>query len=183
VLTREGRLLAAVLACGPGTALSHVSAAAFRELLNTAQATIDVTVSTRGGRCRRPGVRIHTTRHLDPRDVTEHNGIPITTVARTLVDLNAVVPERLVERALEQAYILRLLGPGDLEGAIERARGRKTGAIRRLIAAEHRASTVTRSELEERFLALIRRGGLPDPRSTSGSTATRWTSYGAGGDG
>jgi very-short-patch-repair endonuclease len=162
-LTREGRLIAAVLACGPGAVLSHRSATHQWEMLLTAQTTIDVTVPTRAGRAKREGIRLHCVRRLDPADVTELKGIPITSPGRTLVDLNAVVPERLVERALEQAYILRLLRPGELEGAIERAPGRKTRALRRLIAAERRTSTITRSELEERFLALIRRGGLPDP--------------------
>ena len=162
-LTREGRLIAAVLACGPGAVLSHRSAAAHWELLGTGQRRIDVTVPTRASRATRKGIRLHRSRRLDPADVTERNGIPITTVARTLVDLNAVVPDRLVERALEQAYIGRLIAPHAIEEALARANGRKTRALRRLIAAEHRTATVTRSELEERFLTLIGLAGLPDP--------------------
>jgi very-short-patch-repair endonuclease len=111
----------------------------------------------------RPGIHLHCVRRLDPEDVTIKDGIPITTVARTLIDLDAAVPDRQLERALEQAYIRRLLPSGALEDALERGRGRKTGALRRLMAAEHRTATVTRSELEERFLALIRSSELPDP--------------------
>jgi very-short-patch-repair endonuclease len=162
-LRLEGVLLAAVFACGTNSRLSHRAAAAQWELLPSAKSDIDVTVVGAGTRAKRRGIQLHCVRHLDPRDVTVHNGIPITTVARTLVDLNAVLPDRLLERALEQAYIRRLLAPGEVEGALERANGRRTATLRRLIAAEGRAATVTRSELEERFLALIRTTGLPDP--------------------
>ena len=166
-LTREGRLIAAVLACGEGAVLSHRSAAQRWELLTTAQTNIDVTAPTRAGRAKRPGIQLHCCRRLDTADLTARGGIPITTVARTLVDLNAVVPDRLLERALEQAYIRRLLAVGAIEDALERANGRKTGALRRLIAAESRTATVTRSELEERFLALVRSVELPDPEGNA----------------
>jgi very-short-patch-repair endonuclease len=162
-LKPEGRLIAAVFACGPGAVLSHRSAAAHWELLPTAAARLDVSVPRGGGRSQRPGIRLHCPRRLDPEHVTERDGIPITTVARTLVDLGAVVNDRQLEKALEQAYVLRLLAPGAVEDALERANGRKTGALRRLLCAERRASTITRSELEERYLALVRRGGLPAP--------------------
>ena len=163
-LRPEGRLIAAVLACGPGAVLSHRSAAADWELLPAAAAPLDVTVATKAGRRRRRGIRIHCVRSLDPQDVTTKDGIPITTPAKTLVDLNAVVPDRLVERAYEQAQVRRLVPPGAIEDALERSTGRKTRALRRLIAIERRITTITRSELEERFLALVRRGGLPEPQ-------------------
>jgi very-short-patch-repair endonuclease len=124
---------------------------------------VDVMVATKTGRVQRRGIRLHLARCLDPQDVTVRNGIPITTPARTLLDLNAAVPDRLVERAYEQALIRRLVTLNAVVDALERAPGRKTKALRRLVAAEHRATTVTRSELEERFLALVRRGGLPEP--------------------
>ena len=162
-LRPEGRLLAAVLACGPGAVLSRRSAAGSWGMLATARERIDVTVATRGGRPRREGIALRCVRRLDPRDVTELDGIPITTPARTLVDLDAVVPDRLVERALDQAYVLRLLAPGELEDTIERVNGRRTRPLRRLLSAERRGAAVTRSELEERFLALVRRGELREP--------------------
>ena len=162
-LRLEGRLLAAVFACGPGAVLSHRSVADQWGILATSRAAIDVTVATRGGRPRRPGIDLHCVRRLDERDITSLNGIPATTVARTLVDLCAVVPPRMIERALEQSYVLRLVEPGAIEDALERATGRRTAPLRRLLAVERRAPTLTRSELEEAFLALCRRGGLPDP--------------------
>ena len=162
-LTIEGRLIAAVLACGPGAVLSHRSAAAYWERLPTWAGPVDVTVATKTGRVQRRGIRLHLTRSLDTRDVTVRNGIPITTPAKTVVDLNAVVPDRLVERAYEQALIRRLITFDAVVEALELAPGRKTKALRRVLAIERRTTTVTRSELEERFLALVRRAGLPEP--------------------
>jgi very-short-patch-repair endonuclease len=159
----EGRLLGAVFTCGPGAVLSRRSAADHWGILRTNRAGIEVTVEARGTRAKQQGINLHCTRRLDPRDVTILNGIPITTVARTLVDLCAVVPPRMIEKALEQSYVLQLIAPGAIEDALERARGRKTNALRKLLAIEKRAPTLTRSELEEAFLALCRRGGLPDP--------------------
>jgi very-short-patch-repair endonuclease len=162
-LTREGHLIAAVLACGSGAVLSHTSAAVHWELLAYSRAAIDVTVPARGTRGKRPGITLHCSRRLDPEDVTERNKIPITTPARTLVDLCAVVPPRLVERAYEQAEIQRLTTFNAVVDAVERSKGRTTRPLRRLISVERKTSTITRSVLEERFLALVRRGGLPEP--------------------
>jgi very-short-patch-repair endonuclease len=162
-LRLEGRLLGAVFACGPGAALGCRSAAGQWGILATSRRTIDVTVATRGGRPKRRGIDLHCVRRLDERDVTRLDGIPVTTVARTLVDLCSVVPDRMIERALEQSYVLRLIAPGSIEDALERAVGRRTAALRRLLAAQRSSPTLTRSDLEEAFLALCRRGGLPDP--------------------
>jgi hypothetical protein len=150
------------LACGPEAALSRRTAADHWGILRTSRGGIDVLVLARGTRARRPGIDLHCVRRLDPEDVTELNGIPVTTVARTLVDLCAVEPPRRVERALEQAYVLRLIAPGAVEDALERSNGRRTRVLRALLAQEGRP-TLTRSELEEAFLALCRGGGLPDP--------------------
>ena len=166
-LRREGRLLGAVLACGPGGVLSHRSAAQHWGLLATARPRIDVTVPAHTGRPKRPGIDLHCVRRLHPDDITEHDGIPTTSVPRTLVDLCEVVPHRLVERALDQAYVLRLLTPNVLEEALARANGRRTAPLRRLLAVERRAAAFTRSELEERFLGLIRKAGLPEPQVNS----------------
>jgi very-short-patch-repair endonuclease len=162
-LRPEGRLLGAVFACGYGSVLSHRSAADRWGILRTNRPAIEVTVSARGTRAKQPNIDLHCVRNLDARDVTILGGIPITTVARTLVDLCAVVPLRQIEKALEQSYVLRLIAPGSIEEALGRARGRKTRALKTLLATEKRGPTLTRSELEEAFLALCRRGGLPDP--------------------
>src|SRR5262245_16216333 len=100
-LGREGRQLAAVLACGEGAVLSHRSAASHWALLDTQSGLIDVTAArSREGT---PGIRLHSARALGRHDTTTHEGMPITSVARTLLDLAASVrPDRL-ERALAQA--------------------------------------------------------------------------------
>jgi very-short-patch-repair endonuclease len=162
-LRLEGRLLGAVVACGPSAVLSIRSAADRWGILATARRAIDVTVATRGGRPRRPGIDLHCVRRLDERDITRLDGIPITTVPRTLIDLCSAVPDRMIERALDQSYVLQLITPDSIEDALERAAGRRTAPLRRLLAVERRAQTLTRSELEEAFLALCRRGGIPDP--------------------
>jgi predicted transcriptional regulator of viral defense system len=89
VLRREGRRLAAVLACRDGAVLSHRSAAAHWGLLETQAALIDVTAPR--GRHGGQGIRLHRSRSLDARDTTKHEGIPITKVPRTLLDLAATV--------------------------------------------------------------------------------------------
>ena len=162
-LTRQGRLIAAVFACGPGAGLSHLTAAVEWEMLMREGEALDVTVPVHSGRSRQPGIRLHCVRRLHPEDLTLKNGIPITTPAKTLIDLNAVVSDRLVERAFEQAQVRRLLPAGALDAALERSNGRATRVLRALVARERRVSTVTRSELEESFLGLVRRAGLPEP--------------------
>jgi hypothetical protein len=162
-LRAEGRRLAAVLACGPRAVLSHRSAAAHWGLLATAQSRIDVTAarSRDGG----PGIRLHRSRSVDARDTTTHEGIPITTIARTLLDLAATVRKERLERALAQAERLQLYDHRAITDVIARSNGhRGTGALARGTAREPK---LTRSELEVMFLALVRKAGLPDPHANS----------------
>jgi predicted transcriptional regulator of viral defense system len=159
VLRPEGRRLAAVLACGPGAVLSHRSAAAHWELLGSAAAVVDVTAPvTRSGA---PGIRLHRSRSLAARDATSHRGIPITTVARTLLELAATVRSDRLERALAQAQRLQLYDHNAITGVLTRANGHwGAGALARATAIEPQ---LTRSELEARFLKLVRDAGMPEP--------------------
>ena len=159
----EGRRLAAVLACGPGAVLSHRSAAAHWGLLATQQQGVDVTAPrTRGGA---PGIRLHTSRSLDAKDTTTHEAIPITTIARTLLDLASTVRKDRLERALAQAERLQLYDHRAITDVIARANGhRGKGTLARATAQEPK---LTRSELEAMFLALVRRAGLPEPDANS----------------
>jgi very-short-patch-repair endonuclease/predicted transcriptional regulator of viral defense system len=164
VLDRYGRWMAAVLAAGPGAALSHASAAALWEMRPTAATRPDVSVRTPGGR-KRPGVRLHRATALQSDEVTEHHDIPVTTPARTLLDLAASLPRRAVERALDQAEILELFDLRAIKATIDAHRGQR--GARRLAAAleEHDAgTTLTRSELEELMLAICDNHGLERPR-------------------
>jgi very-short-patch-repair endonuclease len=135
--------MAAVLACGPGAALSHSSAAGLWRMLPTdgrgGERDPLVTHVTVAGEGRsRPGIRVHRSSTLSPADVALRTAIPVTKPARTLRDLGRTVPGPVFARALRQAEFLGL----PLDG----------------LDTDH-----TRSELEARFLALIRRHRFPRP--------------------
>jgi very-short-patch-repair endonuclease len=167
VLTREGQWMAAVLAAGPRAALSHRSAAALWMVRSSTE--LEVTVPT--GRAR-PGIMIH--RALVPADeLTTQRGIPVTTVPRTLFDLAGNLPRHQVERAINEAEVRRLADPLSLADLLDRY-PRRLGApaIRSIL---HDGVTVTRSELEARFLSFLRKCGLPRPETnTRLHVAGRW---------
>ena len=162
-LVAPGVYLAAVLACGERAVLSHRAAAGLLGLRPDPAGPIDVTIP-RGGTRRRAGLAIHTTRALDPADVSTCDGVPSTTPARTLVDLAGVVTPTVLARALEQSLVLRLFDGTALDAALSRARGRRgIGALRRLLAGRADEPPSVRTELERRFLELVRRADLPQP--------------------
>jgi very-short-patch-repair endonuclease len=108
---------------------------------------------------------LHQVRRLDPRDVTIKDGIPVTTVARTLLDLAEVLHPRQLERALEEAERLRRFDLRSIEDVARRSRGRR--GLRPLVAvlgATLDTPPATRSDLERMFLDLCRDGGLPQPQ-------------------
>lgn len=137
--SNERRWMAAVLALGGDAVLSHRSAAALWDLLPPRDGPVDVSLPSRDGRRRREGVRIHRPLSLQPRETTRRHGIPVTTPARTLADLRAMVSARELRRAIRQADFLGLCS------------GPAIGSDR------------TRSELERRFLWLCRRHALSQP--------------------
>lgn len=158
-LPRRGWWLAAVLTFEPGALLSHRSAAALWGLMRSGRGPIEVSVQ----RARpRQGILIHQTRlHRADRAVVD--GIPVTSVARTLFDLAEIVDEQQLERALEEADRLRLLRMPELEAVWARSQGRRAlRPIRRLID-EAQAPGETRSPLEDRVLGLCREFDLPLP--------------------
>ncbi len=123
-LTRNGHWMAAVLACGEGAVLSHVSAASLWDLRASASAFINVTVESQG-RAGPRGVRLHCVRRLDAQDVTVRDGIPVTRVARTLLDLAEVVPMQQLERVAEEAERLRIFDRAAVVEICDRTRGRR----------------------------------------------------------
>ena len=162
-LTRNGWYMAAVLACGGGASLSHRAAAALRMLRQSSRSKVDVTSPRRTGRERR-GIDAHTSTTLLPRDIETVDGIPCTSVARTLLDLAAVLPRRAVERAVDQADVLQVLDARTIEDVLERAKGHHGVGVLRAILDEHApGTTLTRNDLEEAFLQICRSAGLPRP--------------------
>ena len=166
MLTVAGRYRAATLACTGSrhaAALSHRSAADLHGLRDCHRRTVEVIVPGRSTH-RHPGIQVHRSVNLAPDDLTATDGIRVTTVARTLLDLAAVVPPRGLERALDRAEILNLF---DLHELIDQlARNPMYPGAGRLRAALSRyriGSAVTDSELEEAFLALCRAHELPAP--------------------
>lgn len=159
-LSVEGGWMAAVLACGPTAVLSHMSAAALWGLLRLEQGPIDVSLPSQSGRSRRQGIRIHRCASLASSQVpdlggeqapaevearvtlvTVRSGIPVTTVARTIYDLEATAAPHLVRRAIRQAQLAGY--------ALDLEARSKTGR--------------TRSDLEGDFLRFCRRHRLPAP--------------------
>jgi hypothetical protein len=155
--------MAAVLACGTDAVLSHRSAASLWGLRTSARTAIDVATRTRAGRDR-AGIDVHSGSTLAAFDLTTVDAIPCTSLARTLLDLAEVVSVRSVERAVERAEILRLLDMGPIDEVLARAGGRRGAAVLRAVLSEIRlGTTLTRSELEERLLAICREAALPRP--------------------
>jgi predicted transcriptional regulator of viral defense system len=107
VLGRHGRYMAAVLAGGPQAVLSHASAAALWEIRPSEAMWIDITVP-RTGRRSRAGLRVHRPRRLPPDEVTARLGIPVTTAARTALDIAARLPATRLYRVLDQIEIREL---------------------------------------------------------------------------
>jgi predicted transcriptional regulator of viral defense system len=173
ILMRRGRWMAAALAAGPGAVLSHRSAASLWGLIRSVPAVADVT--TRGRHRSRVGISLHRAR-LPPDEVTTADGIPATTPHRTLFDLAVVVDRLALERAIEQADARSLTDALSLGALLER-HPRRPGAatLRAILDGALATSAPTRSELEDRFLALLAAHGLPRPRVNLGVEARgRW---------
>jgi very-short-patch-repair endonuclease len=162
--TPEARWMSAVLACGPGAMLSHLSAAHLWELLEDRGGPVHLTVPGRRGR-KLGGLCVHRAGSLRPEDSTSFRGIPCTSPARTILDLAAVVGAGWLRRAIGEAEVLGIVDLGDLRRQIAVNRGRRGVARLGSILSEIDPQTSrTRSELERRFLGICARAGLPKPR-------------------
>jgi very-short-patch-repair endonuclease len=108
-------------------------------------------------------VRIHRVRDLLPDEVTVLDGIPVTTPARTLLDIAETVPPREVEQALAKALRMGLVTRADVDLMVERhPRHRGAPLLRSLLEAEG-GPAFTRSEAEEKLLEITRSARLPRP--------------------
>jgi very-short-patch-repair endonuclease len=159
-ITTRGRWWAAVLACGPDAALSHRAGGDLLDFWASARYDIDVIARRQ---VRQPGIDAHRHR-LHPDDVTTRDGLPVTTVARTLLDLADVLTPRQLGQAYDRARINRLVTLEDLTTQLARANGRRGASKLRAIVDAERPPAATASHLERAFLDLIRAAGLPEPR-------------------
>ncbi|HEV7615914.1 MAG TPA: type IV toxin-antitoxin system AbiEi family antitoxin domain-containing protein [Solirubrobacterales bacterium] len=159
-LTWEGRCLAAVLACAPAVA-SHTSAAWLWGLLRTRPASFHLTAPTR--RRAKQSFRVHFAELAD-RDCGTVTEIPVTSVPRTLLDLAAMLPAERLEKTLERAEERGRFDLIALDDLLARVPGHLgAGRLRLALTAYRHEPAFTRSNLERRFLKLMRDSGLPSP--------------------
>jgi very-short-patch-repair endonuclease/predicted transcriptional regulator of viral defense system len=160
-VSREGRYLAAVLFAGEGACLSHRSAADLWELRASKEDETDVTAASD----RRGDATVRIRRDaLDARETMTRDGIRVTKPLRTLLDLAACVDQPEVERAIRQAVYRKLTTTTLLAEAVQQRPGQRgTKRLRDALSRIADAPGVTRSPLEERFIAFLRKHKLPLP--------------------
>jgi very-short-patch-repair endonuclease/predicted transcriptional regulator of viral defense system len=161
-LTADSRRLAAVMACGPNALLSHRAAGAATGLLSHSP-HLEITVP-RGTRPR-DGILIHRSRLIHDEDRSTVRGVPVTSVARTLVDLADVLSEERLAKAVHEAEVGRVFDLRAIERTLDRLPGR-TGRHRlhRVLAAHRSEPHFLRSEAERRFKRLCENHSLPRPQ-------------------
>jgi very-short-patch-repair endonuclease/predicted transcriptional regulator of viral defense system len=167
-ISTEGRFLAAALAIGDGAAVGYLPAAIlqcfWRPTERLLREPVDVIVNRRLKP--REGIRLHLVRFLDERDVTRVKGIPVTTPARTLLDLaDELRSDRALRRAVNEALVQRRVNERQLREQLARSNGRR--GARRLAAIVADGPTPTRSGLEDQMLDLLRRHNFPRPLSNA----------------
>jgi very-short-patch-repair endonuclease len=161
-VTQYGEWMAAVLACGPAAVLSHDSAAA---LWGIRPGPSGLEVSIVSGAKRDPeGITVHRRQSLRQHDVTRCHGIPVTTPTRTLIDIAARLDREPLEAAINQADKLDLCDPEQLRSALAGAAGQPGVRVLRTVL-DRRTFTLTDSELERRFLRIVRGLRLPLPET------------------
>ncbi len=166
LLTREGRWRAATLAC-PEAVLSDGDAAAVWDLRPPSeQPVVHVTLATRAGRKQRDGMRIHR-RALADDERVQHRGLPVTTVARTILDLAETLRPPALARAIERADALALFDLRALDQTLVRHPNRRSARNLAAVLQTYRDATCTRSDLEAVFLALCDDNGLPRPTTNT----------------
>lgn len=162
-LSLHGHCLAAVLACAPHALLSHVSAAWLWGLTNTSP--LPASVCAPSHRTPRSPIRLHEARSLAPGDQALREGIPVTSLPRTLLDNAATVRFEWLEKMIERSEDLELFDLQAVEDLLERTVGHHGhGRLRKAIAL-YKPTSFTRSTLERRFLELCLEAGLPQPRT------------------
>jgi very-short-patch-repair endonuclease len=162
-LTQPGRWMAAVLSCGPDAVLSHGSAAALWGIRSVSTGRVEVSVPIRVRRSP-AGIVVHRRAILAAGEVTRHRGIPVTIPICTLIDVATCLSRDQLEAAVNEADKRGLTDPEKLRAALDEV-VRRPGIrpLRQLL--DCRTFTLTDSELERRFLPLVREAGLPAPET------------------
>jgi very-short-patch-repair endonuclease len=155
------RELAALLACGKHSFLSHASAAFVWGLRETAPADVEVSVV---GRCcgSRNGMRVHRVRDIDRREIRRHEGLWLSSPARVCLEVAATSPSD-VPGLIDAGLGNRRIKKRDLEAVVRRHRGDRGVARLAAILGDESAMTITRSRAEKAMLKLIRDARLPAP--------------------
>ena len=169
-LSREGEWLAAALACDG--VLSVRSGGVLHGVSRFHEEAIEVTTTRR---VRLEGVRVHTVRRLDPRDITSHRGIPVTTIHRLLVDFtDGHTPHQIANVIHRAAFLGRFVEPA-VRDAMARAHGRrKLDVLERAIELHRMGSAGTRSGAEDAFLRLVRTEPLVNVELLGFEVDFRW---------
>lgn len=165
-LTREGRWMAAVLACGPRAVLSHDDAAAHWAVLSASGTRIHVSTDARSGRVPdRRRIQLHRTGTLAADERATHAGVPVTTPARTLLDLAGRHRPRALESVIEHMDRLSLFDLVEVRRVLDaHPGGRGVPVLRQVLGSlTDRGAADTRSALEVAFLQLCDDHGLPTP--------------------
>ncbi len=158
-LGQEARAHAAVLACGDGALLSHQSAAALWKYVKDWPAQFEVTARIDR---HRKGIKTHRTKTLTRRDIDRQLGVPVTSPARTVFDMAPrLKTEQALRRFVNDARLTHTLHLDDLAELL--ARHPRDPATKRLLPFVQAPTGMTRSELEDLFVAFARRYGLPEP--------------------
>ena len=167
-LPRAGRWAAAALACGPDAVLADITAA--HHLGLSEWSTTPAHVLAPGRRCRRrAGIVPHACEALRDDEVTVREGLPCTSWTRTVLDLAAVRPRRVVEKALDRAETRRLFDLAALEAAMARRRRQPgTAVIRSILGSYDIGADLPRNEREELMRSICVYHGLPVPRVNFG---------------
>jgi very-short-patch-repair endonuclease len=162
-LTVNGRWMAALLSCGTSAVLSHDSAAGLWGIRPALASPAHISIPAHQAR-RRPGVVVHRRVTLAPGDVTEREGISVTTAICTLVDIAAQLGRAELERAINEADRRGLTDPEELRWALDRM-SRRPGLARMRAVLDRSTFALTDSELERRFVPIARRAGLTRPET------------------
>lgn len=165
VIGRQGRMLAAVLACGDGTVLSHGSAAELQGLWDKQPNPVDVIPPRQAGR-KIPDIRWHNVLRPTTDEIEMREGIPCTTVSRTLVDMAGRTGFVSLSRLVERAAIQRRLDVPEVDRVL--ARGRRRGAPKLRVVLDHwrtddEGKPRLRSPLEAQLLPALVAAGVPRP--------------------